>query len=223
MQLVKIISSQHHRIRQMRIKTIILFLSICTAQVQVQSLGKSGLENALLMERKGDLHEAQKIYELILETRPKNRQVYTRLKNIYKRLGNYMAAAELTNQWLKHSPHDLQQRVELGEIFYISNNHEQAEYIWNEFIQEYGQNTSAYRMLIHTYSRMGLGDKMIQLIYTGRKQFADPDFMALDMGNYLQSRQSIEKALNEFLIFESIGLSSLNPRDCSFSCMPKVE
>ena len=201
MQLVKIISSQHHRIRQMRIKTIILFLSICTAQVQVQSLGKSGLENALLMERKGDLHEAQKIYELILETRPKNRQVYTRLKNIYKRLGNYMAAAELTNQWLKHSPHDLQQRVELGEIFYISNNHEQAEYIWNEFIQEYGQNTSAYRMLIHTYSRMGLGDKMIQLIYTGRKQFADPDFMALDMGNYLQSRQSIEKALNEFLIF----------------------
>ncbi len=185
----------------MRIKLFILFLSICTAQVQVQSLGKRGLENALLMERKGDLQEAQKIYELILEKKPKNRQVHTRLKNIYKRLGNYMAAAELINQWLNHSPHDLQQRVELGEIFYISNNQKQAEYVWNEFIQEYGQNSSAFRMLIHTYSRMGLGGKMIQLVYTGRKQFADPDFMALDMGNYFQSRQSVEKAMAEYLIF----------------------
>lgn len=185
----------------MRIKTFILFISICSAQVQIQSLGKRGLENALLMERKGDLQEAQKIYELILETKPKNRQVYTRLKNIYKRLGNYMAAAELINHWLLHSPHDLQQHVELGEIFYISNNHEQAEYVWNEFIQDYEQNSSAYRMLIHTYSRMGLGEKMIQLVYIGRKQFADPDFMALDMGNYFQSRQSVEKAMTEYLIF----------------------
>ena len=158
MLLVKIISSQHQRIHQMRIKVFIIFLSICTAQTQVQSLGKRGLENALLMERKGDLNEAQKIYELILDTKPKNRQVYNRLKNIYKRKGNYMAAAELINQWLNHSPHDLQQRVELGEIFYMSNNHDQAEYVWNEFIQEYGQNSSAYRMLIHTYSRIGLGE-----------------------------------------------------------------
>jgi len=71
----------------MQIKSFILFLfiSICTAQIQVQSLGRSGLENALLMERKGDLQEAQKIYELILETKPKNRQAYNRLKNIYNK------------------------------------------------------------------------------------------------------------------------------------------
>lgn len=207
MLLVKIIFSQHQRIHQMRIKVFILFLSICTAQTQVQSLGKRGLENALLMERKGDLNEAQKIYELILDTKPKNRQVYNRLKNIYKRKGSYMAAAELINQWLNHSPHDLQQRVELGEIFYMSNNHDQAEYVWNEFIQEYGQNSSAYRMLIHTYSRIGLGEKMILLVYSGRKQFADPDFMAMDMGNYFHSRQHFEKALAEYLIF-----AQFNPR-----------
>ena len=187
----------------MQIKSFILFLfiSICTAQVQVQSLGKSGLENALLMERKGDLQEAQKIYELILETKPKNRQAYNRLKNIYKRQGDYMAAAELISHWLKHSPHDIQHHVELGEIFYISDNHEQAVHVWNEFIQQYGQNPSAYRMLIHTYSRLGLGDKMIQLVYGCREQFADPDFMALDMGTFYQSRQSVEKALSEYMIF----------------------
>ncbi|HJL75239.1 MAG TPA: tetratricopeptide repeat protein [Candidatus Marinimicrobia bacterium] len=187
----------------MQIKALIFIflISICCAQVQVQSLGKSGLENALLMERKGDLQEAQKIYELILETKPKNRQAYNRLKNIYKRLGNYMAAAELISNWLIHSPHDIQQRVELGEIFYISDNHEQAERVWDEFIMQYGQNTSAYRMLIHTYSRLGLGEKMIQLVYDGRKIFTDPDFMALEMGHFYQSRQNVEKALAEYLVF----------------------
>ena len=187
----------------MRIKSLAFFIliSICSAQVQVQSLGKRGLENALLMERKGDLQEAQKIYELILETKPKNRQAFNRLKNIYKRQGDYMAAAELISNWLIHSPHDIQQRVELGEIFYISDNHKQAEIVWDEFIQQYGQNTSAYRMLVLTFSRLGLGEKMIQLVYDGRKNFADPDFMALDMGNYYQSRQNVEKALSEYLIF----------------------
>ncbi len=187
----------------MHIKSSAFFILIfiCSAQVQVQSLGKSGLENALLMERKGDLQEAQKIYELIMETKPKNRQAFNRLKNIYKRQGNYMAAAELISNWLIQSPHDIQQRVELGEIFYISDNHEQAEIVWDEFILQYGQNTSAYRMLVLTFSRLGLGEKMIQLVYDGRKIFVDPDFMALDMGNYYQSRQNVEKALSEYLIF----------------------
>ena len=69
---------------QIKALTFIFLISFCCAQVQVQSLGKSGLENALLIERKGDLREAQKIYELILETKPKNRQAFNRLKNIYK-------------------------------------------------------------------------------------------------------------------------------------------
>ena len=49
--------------------------------------------------------------------------------------------------------------------------------------------------------------KMIELVHTGRKQFSDPDFMAMDMGNYYQSRQHIEKALTEYLIF-----AKYNPR-----------
>jgi len=193
----------------MRIKffIFIILLSVCIAQINVQALDKSGLENALLMERKGDLLEAQIIYELIMETKPKNRQTYNRLKNIYKRTGNYMAAAELISNWLIHSPHDLQQQIELGDIYYSSGNQEQAEYVWNAFIQQYGQNPSAYRMLIHTFSRLGLGEKMIELVHTGRKQFSDPDFMAMDMGNYYQSRQHIEKALTEYLIF-----AKYNPR-----------
>lgn len=164
-------------------------------------MGRGAIQNALLMERKGDLKEAQKIYESILTTKPKNRQAYTRLKNIYKRLGDYKSAAELINNWLQHSPHDLQQHVELGEIFFTSGNDKEASEVWNNLIAQYGQNSSVYRMLIHTYSRMGLAEKMQEMVHIGRERFNDPAFMALDLGNYYQSRQHIANAVSEFLIY----------------------
>lgn len=164
-------------------------------------MGRGAIQNALLMERKGDLKEAQKIYESILTTKPKNRQAYTRLKNIYKRLGDYKSAAELINNWLQHSPHDLQQHVELGEIFFTSGNDKEASEVWNNLIAQYGQNSSVYRMLIHTYSRMGLAEKMQKMVRIGRERFNDPAFMALDLGNYYQSRQHIANAVSEFLIY----------------------
>lgn len=164
-------------------------------------MGRGAIQNALLMERKGDLKEAQKIYESILTAKPKNRQAYTRLKNIYKRLGDYKSAAELINNWLQHSPHDLQQHVELGEIFFTSGNEKEASEVWNNLIAQYGQNSSVYRMLIHTYSRMGLAEKMQEMVRIGRERFNDPAFMALDLGNYYQSRQHIANAVSEFLIY----------------------
>jgi tetratricopeptide (TPR) repeat protein len=186
---------------QIKYFTIVLLSVISFAQVIVRPMGQGALQNALLMERKGDLEEARKIYESILTEKPNNRQAYTQLKNIYKRLGDYRSAVELINNWLEHSPHDLQQHVELGEILFTSGNKKEAGEVWNNFIVQYGQNSSAYRMLIHTYSRMGLADKMQEMVRIARKRFNDPAFMALDLGNYYQARQNSAKAVSEFLIY----------------------
>ncbi len=203
MQSVKIKRFFPKEIQLLQIKyfTIVLLSVTSFAQVIVPPMGRGALQNALLMERKGDLEEAQKIYESILTAKSTNRQAYTQLKNIYKRLGDYMSAAELINNWLQHSPHDIQQHVELGEIFFISGNKNEANEVWNNFIVQYGQNASAYRMIIHTYSRMGLAEKMQEMARVGREQFNDPAFMALDLGNYYQSRQHIANAVSEFLIY----------------------
>ncbi len=200
---VKTVQAGGFKIRPLLLagSVLLLFFSISMGQIKVRPMGPGALQNALLMERKGDLEEARKIYESILTEKPNNRQAYTQLKNIYKRLGDYRSAAELINNWLEHSPHDLQQRVELGEILFTSGNKKEAGEVWNNFIVQYGQNSSAYRMLIHTYSRMGLADKMQEMVRMGRKRFNDPAFMALDLGNYYQARQNSAKAVSEFLIY----------------------
>jgi len=179
----------------------VLLSSLTIAQVKVQPMGPGAMQNALFMERKGDLLEAGKIYELMLEDKPNNRQAYTRLKNIYRRLGQFENEVILIRNWLQTSPYDLQQHVELGEILYYSGNQKEAYQVWIQFMDQYGQNSSAYRLLIHTFSRLGLTDKMIEIVYQGREQFKDPSFMALEMGNYFQSRQEIANAVSEYLIY----------------------
>jgi len=190
-------------IQPLRIKyfTVVILCAIAFTQIRVLPTGRITMQNALLLERSGGLEEAQRIYKSILAAKPKNRQAYTRLKNIYKQLGDYTSAAELINNWLQHSPYDLQQYVELGEIYFISGNEIKANEVWNNFIAQYGQNSSVYRMLIHTYSRLGLVEKMEDLVHIGREQFNDPAFMALEVGNYYQSRQHITNAISEFLIY----------------------
>ncbi len=190
----------------MRIKYILSFLffiSIIFGQSKVHNLGKNGLEDALLMERVGDLEEAKNIYQLVLETKPKSRKAYNRLKNLHKQLGEYNEVVILINAWLLHSPHDIQQRVELGEVYFINGDLKDAYKTWNHFINEYGQNTTAYRMLVHTYSRLGLNENMILLVQEGRNTFAEPDFMALDLGNYYHAKQDVENALDQYLLFVS--------------------
>ncbi len=182
---------------------ILILVSVSFSQIKVQNLGKEGLENALLMERMGDSEEAKKIYGLILETKPKNRQAYNRLKNLHKQLGEYDEAVAVISAWLVHSPHDIQQRVELGEVYYIKGDPEIAQQTWNAFINDYGQNTTAYRMLVHTYSRLGLSDEMILLVNDGRVRFNEPDFMAMDLGNYYHAKQDVSNALDQFLLFVS--------------------
>lgn len=185
--------------------TIVLLSSIGFSQVVVPPISRGALQNALLMERKGDIEEARKVYETILASKPTNRQAYTQLLNIYQRLGEYTLAVELINNWLRYSPHDLQQRVELGKMYYLGGNINKATEIWENFIAQYGQNPSTFRILIHTYNIMGLSEKMLETVLLGRERFNDPSFMALDLGNYYQSRQRIDEAVSEFLVYLEVN------------------
>lgn len=163
-----------------------LLLTVCCsmAQIQVIPMGQGAFNDALIMEQRGDLENARIIYESILETNPKNRQSFNRLKNVLKRMGKYDAASTLIGGWLEHSPHDLQQQVELGEVLYLNKNTSEARKVWSEFILQYNKTPSAYRLLIHVYNRLGLSDEMETLIKIGRENVSQPAFMALDLGNF---------------------------------------
>jgi len=107
-------------------KAIIISCSILFAQITVVPQGRNLIQNALLMERKGDLERARTLYEDMLRENPRNRQAYQRLKEILKRTGELESAAQLVEVWINLNPNDLQAYIELGEIVFLKDDKKRA-------------------------------------------------------------------------------------------------
>ena len=175
--------------------------SILFAQITVIPQGRDLIQNALLMERKGDIERARTLYEDMLKENPGNRQAYQRLKEILKRTGELESAAQLVEAWIDLNPNDLQAYIELGEIVFLKEDKIRAAKIWHDFETAYGTNISIYRMLVHTFSRLGLTEEMEELVKRGRSKLGQIDMLALDLANYYYSRQTYDRALDEYLIY----------------------
>ena len=180
---------------------IIISCGILFAQITIMPQGRDLIQNALLMERKGDIEQARTLYEDMLKENPRNRQAYQRLKEILKRIGELESAAQLVEVWINLNPNDLQAYIELGEIVYLKGDKVKAAKIWHDFETTYGTNTSIYRMLVHTLSRLGLTKEMEELVKRGRSKLGQMDMLALDLANYYYSRQTYDRALDEYLIY----------------------
>ena len=180
---------------------IIISYSILLGQITVMPQRRDLIQNALLMERKGDIERARTLYEDMLRENPGNRQAYQRLKEILKRTGELDSAAQLVEVWIDLNPNDLQAYIELGEIVFLKKDKISAIKIWHDFEMTYGTNKSIYRMLVHAFSRLGLTEEMERLVKRGRSKLGQKDMLALDLANYYYSRQTYDRALDEYLIY----------------------
>ena len=180
---------------------IIISYSILLGQITVMPQRRDLIQNALLMERKGDIERARTLYEDMLRENPGNRQAYQRLKEILKRTGELDSAAQLVEVWIDLNPNDLQAYIELGEIIFLKKDKISATKIWHDFEITYGTNKSIYRMLVHAFSRLGLTEEMERLVKRGRSKLGQKDMLALDLANYYYSRQTYDRALDEYLIY----------------------
>ena len=180
---------------------IIISYSILLGQITVMPQRRDLIQNALLMERKGDIERARTLYEDMLRENPGNRQAYQRLKEILKRTGELDSAAQLVEVWIDLNPNDLQAYIELGEIVFLKKDKISAAKIWHDFEMTYGTNKSIYRMLVHAFSRLGLTEEMERLVKRGRSKLGQKDMLALDLANYYYSRQTYDRAIDEYLIY----------------------
>ena len=180
---------------------IIISYSILLGQITVMPQRRDLIQNALLMERRGDIERARTFYEDMLRENPGNRQAYQRLKEILKRTGELDSAIQLVEIWIDLNPNDLQAYIELGEIVFLKKDKIRATKIWNDFEISYGTNKSIYTMLVHTFSRLGLTEELERLVKRGRSKLGQKDMLALDLANYYYSRQTYDRALDEYLIY----------------------
>ena len=180
---------------------LLLIAGTLFSQINVNPKKMNNFQDAFFMERKGEIEDAKIIYEKLIKKNPKDRQAYQRLKDIFKRTEELPKAIKLIEDWIAIHPNDLQAHIELGEILYLNNNKIKADQIWSKFENTYGKNQSIYRMLLHTYSRLSLTEKMKELVDRGRRKLNKNDLLSLDLANYYYSRQTYDLSLNELLLY----------------------
>ena len=180
---------------------LLLIAGTLFSQINVNPKKMNNFQDAFFMERKGEIEDAKIIYEKLIKKNPKDRQAYQRLKDIFKRTEELPKAIKLIEDWIVIHPNDLQAHIELGEILYLNNNKIKADQIWSKFENTYGKNQSIYRMLLHTYSRLSLTEKMKELVDRGRRKLNKNDLLSLDLANYYYSRQTYDLSLNELLLY----------------------
>jgi tetratricopeptide (TPR) repeat protein len=170
------------------------------AQIEVLPKGKSAFIQAMAMEQSGNLDGAVQIYNQILYGNPNHQQSYLQLRNIYTKTGDPASAIPLVTKWLKTHPNDLQSSLALGEFYFRNQEEEKALAVWQHFRNTQLNNQTSYRLLLQSYIRFGQTKAMASLVLKGRKQFNEPYFLAIDLANYYQSRQTYDRSLNEYMI-----------------------
>ena len=177
----------------------LLIIVQLSAQIEVLPEGQAAFVQAMAMEQSGNLDEAIQIYNQILIGDPNNQPAYFQLRNIFSKTGDPAAGILLIKNWLKNHPEDLQSELTLGEFYFRNQEQEKALEIWRHFRKTKLTNQTTYRLLFHTYIRFGQTEAMESLVRDGRDQFIEPHFLAIDLANYYQSRQTYDRSLREYL------------------------
>lgn len=178
---------------------LLLIIVKLTAQIEVLPEGQAAFVQAMAMEQSGNLDGAIQIYNQILNGDPNNQPAYFQLRNIYSKTGDPATGILLIKNWLKNHPEDLQSELTLGEFYFHNQEQGKALEIWRHFRKTKLTNQTTYRLLFHTYIRFGQTEAMESLVRDGRNQFNEPHFLAIDLANYYQSRQTYDRSLREYL------------------------
>lgn len=181
------------------ISTVSFFLPV-NAQDQIFEEAEPRFIQAMKLERMGNVDQAAEIYQKILTKTPNHQPSYFQLKNIYNKNGEFSLGIQLIKSWLQLHPSDHQSELSLGEFYFRDQQQENALKIWKNFEAERLSNKTMFRLLFHTYVKFGQTDSMELLSLKGREKFKEPYFLAIDLANYYQSRQSYDRALRELMI-----------------------
>ena len=183
----------------MKILLFILTFNQIIEQTKIISQDKTAFNQAIIMERSGEVSDAKLIYKKILEQNPSHQKSYLQLRNIYTQEGNYGAGIVLVKNWLIYNPDDLQSELMLGEFYFRNQQKSEALETWENFSKTKLSNKTTFRLLFHTYARFGQVELMETLTSEARKTFNEPYLFAIDLANYFQSRQTYIRSLNEYM------------------------
>tara|TARA_B100000945_G_scaffold138998_1_gene111238 strand:- start:1579 stop:3504 length:1926 start_codon:yes stop_codon:yes gene_type:complete len=167
-------------------------------------------KQGITFERMGKFELAENIYLELLNSDPKNSRFYFQLKSLYKRNNSYLKLEKLLENRIKLFPKDFQTKVEIGDIYFKSNNKEKAIEYWDDLLFEFKSNKTIYYLLFQIFSANELDKKLSSLVEKGRLEFNEPNFLSYELGNYKSAKLDFYGSIQEYLKFLKTNPNQLN-------------
>ena len=189
----------------------LLLIFLFSFMIAEQSTDNEQLfKQGITFERMGKFELAENIYLELLNSDPKNSRFYFQLKSLYKRNNNYLKLEKLLENRIKLFPKDFQTKVEIGDIYFKSNNKEKAIGYWDDLLFEFKSNKTIYYLLFQIFSANKLDKKLSSLVEKGRLEFNEPNFLSYELGNYKSAKLDFYGSIQEYLKFLKTNPNQLN-------------
>ncbi len=189
----------------------LLLIFLFSFMIAEQSTDNEQLfKQGITFERMGKFELAENIYLELLNSDPKNSRFYFQLKSLYKRNNSYLKLEKLLENRIKLFPKDFQTKVEIGDIYFKSNNKEKAIEYWDDLLFEFKSNKTIYYLLFQIFSANELDQKLSSLIEKGRLEFNEPNFLSYELGNYKSAKLDFYGSIQEYLKFLKTNPNQLN-------------
>ena len=189
----------------------LLLIFLFSFMIAEQSTDNEQLfKQGITFERMGKFELAENIYLELLNSDPKNSRFYFQLKSLYKRNNSYLKLEKLLENRIKLFPKDFQTKVEIGDIYFKSNNKEKAIEYWDDLLFEFKSNKTIYYLLFQIFSANKLDKKLSSIVEKGRLQFNEPNFLSYELGNYKSAKLDFYGSIQEYLKFLKTNPNQLN-------------
>ncbi len=189
----------------------LLLIFLFSFMIAEQSTDNEQLfKQGITFERMGKFELAENIYLELLNSDPKNSRFYFQLKSLYKRNNSYLKLEKLLENRIKLFPKDFQTKVEIGDIYFKSNNKEKAIEYWDDLLFEFKSNKTIYYLLFQIFSANELDKKLSSLVEKGRLEFNEPNFLSYELGNYKSAKLDFYGSIQEYLKFLKTNPNQLN-------------
>ena len=189
----------------------LLLIFLFSFMIAEQSTDNEKLfKQGITFERMGKFELAENIYLELLNSDPKNSRFYFQLKSLYKRNNIYLKLEKLLENRIKLFPKDFQTKVEIGDIYFKSNNKEKAIGYWDDLLFEFKSNKTIYYLLFQIFSANKLDKKLSSIVEKGRLQFNEPNFLSYELGNYKSAKLDFYGSIQEYLKFLKTNPNQLN-------------
>jgi len=150
---------------------------------------------------RGDVDEAMRIYERVLEADPNEKRAFWGLVEVYASSGTKgERLVQHIVDWLKSHPDDLRAKLELGSAFAGLGDHERAHEVWTQTLHEGEPEAAKYSEVGTLELRYGMAEHAVETYLDARRVFGAPAFFAEDLVRAYTDIGDYEKALEECVV-----------------------